>query len=289
MPRDRWIHGLTRDGGPAIHFVEHGSGEPVLLLHGFPDFWFMWRHQIPLLAQAGYRAIAVDMRGYNRSDAPDEIAAYDASHLAKDIIRVMDTLGISKAAIVGHDWGGVVAWHIAMNHPERITKLIVINAPHPKAYRRALMRSSQLLRSWYVLAFQIPRLPEMMLSASGMKWLRRIWRHAGARSGSVTDADMEKYTKSFSRKGKVRAALNYYRAAMRTMFTGSSQRFIEIPTLIIWGEKDKFLVSSLPAATRRWVPNLTIEKLAQYGHWPQLEAPEEVNALILQFLRAERT
>ena len=284
MSRDRWVHGLTRDGGPAIHFVEHGSGEPVVLLHGFPDFWYMWRHQIPLLAEGGYRAIAVDMRGYNRSDAPVEIDAYSTSHLANDVVRVMDTLGIEKAAIVGHDWGGVTAWHLVMNHPERITKLVVINAPHPKAYMHALLRTSQLFRSWYVFAFQVPRLPEMILEASGMRLLRRVWYHAAGGSGDVTDSDVKKYAKAFSRKGKIRAALNYYRAAIRSLFHTGARRIIAAPTLIIWGEKDKFLVSSLPEATRKWVPQLRIRKLARLGHWPQLEAPEEINALIVEFL-----
>jgi pimeloyl-ACP methyl ester carboxylesterase len=284
MPRDRWVHGLTRDGGPAIHFVEHGSGEPVLLLHGFPDFWFMWRHQLPLFAKAGYRAIALDLRGYNRSDAPPAISEYGSSHLVHDIERVMDTLKIDRATIVGHDWGGVVAWHFAASHPERVCKLVVINAPHPAAYMHSLLRSSQLLRSWYVFVFQIPRIPELLLTASHMKWLRRIWMHAARGAGTVTDVDVDKYAKAFSREGKVRAALNYYRAAMRSAFRRTRSARIKTPTLILWGGRDRFLVSSLPEATRRWVGNLTIHKLANYGHWPQLESPEEVNAVIVGFL-----
>lgn len=282
--RDRWVHGLTSDGGPAIHFVEHGSGEPVLLLHGFPDFWYMWRHQIPLFAKAGYRAIALDMRGYNRSDAPGEIAAYNSTHLANDVIRVLDTLGIEKAILVGHDWGGVVAWHFAMNHPGRISRLVVINAPHPKTYFSLLFKTSQLPRSWYVFAFQIPRLPEMILARSRMKLLRRIWKHAARNSGAVTDSDIEKYAKSFSREGKLRAAVNYYRAAGRSLLKPAGGRRIDIPTLIVWGEKDRYLVPALAEATRRWVPRLTIRKFAQYGHWPQLEGPGVVNAVILEFL-----
>lgn len=256
----------------------------MLLLHGFPDFWFMWRHQIPLFAKAGYRAIALDLRGYNRSDAPAAISEYGSSHLAHDVERVMDTLRIERAAIVGHDWGGVVAWHFAARHPERVSKLVVINAPHPAAYIRSLLRTSQLLRSWYVFAFQIPRIPELLLTASRMKWLRRIWHGAAGDAGTVTGADVDKYAKAFSREGKVRAAVNYYRAAMRSAFRRERSVRIKTPTLIIWGGRDKFLVSSLPEATRRWVRNLRIHRLANYGHWPQLESPEEVNAVIVGFL-----
>jgi pimeloyl-ACP methyl ester carboxylesterase len=196
----------------------------------------------------------------------------------------MDTLEIPSAAVVGHDWGGVIAWHFAAAHPERVSKLVVINAPHPAAYMHSLLRSSQLLRSWYVLAFQIPRIPELLLTASRMKWLRRIWHGAARGAGTVTDGDVEKYAKAFSKEGKVRAALNYYRAAVRSAFTRTRSTGIKTPTLIIWGGKDMFLVSSLPEATRRWVTNLKIHKLANYGHWPQLESPEEVNAVILEFL-----
>lgn len=285
--RDRWVHGLTRDGGPEIHFVEHGSGEPVLLLHGFPDFWYMWRHQIPVLAKAGYRAIALDMRGYNRSDAPTSPRQYRMPQLTRDVVRVMDALGIQKATVVGHDWGGIVAWSFAAEYPERLHKLVVINAPHPSAYRKAILRSSQLLRSWYVFAFQVPRVPEWLLARSRMRRLRRIWANAGGQSGNVTPTDVEKYEKAFSREGRIRATVNYYRAAAASFFDRAPGRAVTAPTLLIWGEQDPFLVSGIPEWTKRCVANLRIQKLAEAGHWPQLETPEQVNAAIVEFLAHE--
>jgi epoxide hydrolase 4 len=282
--RDRWIHGLTRDGGPEIHFVENGSGEPVLLLHGFPDFWYMWRYQIPYLAAKGFRVIALDLRGYNRSDAPRGVQSYAMEKLSGDVIRVMDALGILTAHMVGHDWGGVIAWHVAAHHPQRVRKLVVINAPHPAAYFRALARSSQLLRSWYLFAFQVPRLPEYFLSVGHFRLLKRVWARAGGESGNVSADNVGKYVKAFSKPGKLTAAVNYYRAALRSMLRRKKNGTVSVPTLLLWGEKDRFLVSALPELTSRYVPNLETRKLADFGHWPQLESPDTINAAISEFL-----
>lgn len=256
----------------------------MLLLHGFPDFWYMWRYQVTSLAKEGFRVIAIDMRGYNRSDAPTGVRHYATDILANDVVRVMNTLGILTAHVVGHDWGGVIAWNLAINHPERVRKLVVINAPHPKAYFRALSRSSQLLRSWYVLAFQIPRIPEFLLGFARLWVLRRIWLGAGGSSGNVRSKDVDKYVRAFSKPGKIGAAVNYYRAAWRSMLRARKRSVVTIPTLLLWGERDKYLVSSLPDLTRRWVPNLQTRKLADLGHWPQLESPDTINAAISEFL-----
>jgi pimeloyl-ACP methyl ester carboxylesterase len=282
--RNRWIHGLTRDDGAAIHFVEHGVGDPILLLHGFPDFWYMWRHQIPLLAGAGFRAIAVDLRGYNRSDAPPRVSDYTVDKLAHDVIRVLDTLSVQRAVIVGHDWGGIVAWHIAMNYPDRVLRLVVINAPHPQAYKRALVSSSQLLRSWYVFAVQLPFLPEFMLRRGKFRMLRRSWKNAARGSGTVTDSDVEKYVKAFSPHGKITAALNYYRAAVRTILKRNQRKAVAAPTLLIWGDRDPFLVRQIPDTIHKWVPHVEVRKVP-YSHWPQLEAPSLVTEIIAGFLR----
>ncbi len=284
LARDRYVHGLTRDGGPEIHFVEYGSGEPVLLLHGFPDFWYMWHHQITSLAASGHRVIAVDLRGYNRSDAPTGVSNYTIDKLSHDILRVMDSLGILTAHVVGHDWGGVIAWHVAINHPERVRKLVVINAPHPRTYLRALLTSSQALRSWYVAAVQIPRLPEMMLKRNNFRALRQVWRSAGGRSSNVTKDDISRYIKAFSRENRLPAALNYYRAFARSLFRPGKRGTVRASTLLLWGERDKFLVPSLATAAAKWVPDFRLQKFPSLGHWPQLEEPETVSAAIADFL-----
>lgn len=284
MPRDRWIHGLTRDGGPEIHYVEHGCGEPVVLLHGFPDFWYMWRHQIPALAAGGYRVIALDLRGYNRSDAPGGIGNYTIDKLSHDVVRVLDRLGIPTAHVVGHDWGGVIAWNLAIMHPERLRKLVVINAPHPSTYLRALLTTSQAIRSWYIVAFQVPRLPEIFLRRNNFAFLRKVWRSAARGSTNVNDADIERYVKAFRRDNRLTAALNYYRAFV-VLFRKEKARSVTAPTLLIWGERDRFLVPQLAQAARRCVPHIEIKRFPSARHWPQLEEPAEVSAVISEFLK----
>ena len=259
----------------------------MLLLHGFPDFWYMWRYQIPFLAAQGFRVIALDMRGYNRSDAPSGVPSYSIEKLSGDVIRVMDALGILTAHVIGHDWGGVIAWNLATHHPERVRKLVVINAPHPAAYFRALTSSSQLLRSWYLFAFQVPRIPEFFLAAGRFGVLRKVWARAGGESDSVSADNISKYVKAFSKPGKLTAAVNYYRAALRSMLSRRKSGTVSVPTLLLWGVKDRYLVSSLPELTSRYVPNLEIRKLADFGHWPQLESPDTINAAILEFLAHE--
>ena len=257
----------------------------MLLLHGFPDFWYVWRNQIPFLAKHGFRVIALDMRGYNRSDAPRGVSNYAADILCADVIRVMNALGILSAHVVGHDWGGVVAWNLAARHPERVRKLVVINAPHPGAYFRALTRSSQLLRSWYVFAFQLPLIPERLLGFARFRILRRVWAGEGGGSGNMTADDVEKHVKAFSKPGKLTAAINYYRAALRPVFRLGKSSMVSAPTLLLWGMKDRYLVPILPELTLKWVPRLRIRKLDNLGHWPQLESPDTVNAAIAEFLR----
>ncbi len=286
MARERWIHGLTRDGGPEIHFVEHGSGEPLVLLHGFPDFWYMWRHQIPALASSGFRVIALDLRGYNRSAAPIGVRNYTVDKLSNDVIRVLDTLGILTAHVAGHDWGGVIAWDLAMRHPERLRKLVVMNAPHPATYTRALITSAQALKSWYVAAFQVPLLPELLLKRRNMAALQRVWRGAGGGSQSVTESDLSKYVKTFSREYRLTAALNYYRAFLFSAHRPEKVTPVSAETLILWGARDKYLVPQLADAALRHVPNLRVQRFDALGHWPQLEDPAAVNSAIVKFLAA---
>ncbi len=268
--------------GIRLHCVEQGTGPSVVLLHGFPDYWRSWRHQIPALTQAGYRAIALDLRGYNLSDRPQGVAAYRLDTLAADVAAFICHLGDGPVTVIGHDWGGVVAWQLAMHHSESLRSLIVLNAPHPAAYYRELKRlSSQWLRSWYAMLFQIPWLPEATLSACHFALLKQALRQGPADS----DEELERYLAVFSTPGALTAALNYYRAALR--YRSAAPQPVHCPTLLLWGEQDPFLVPRLADELQPWVPHLEVKKLPAAGHWLQLTHPEQVNNHILAFLRQE--
>jgi epoxide hydrolase 4 len=256
----------------------------ALLLHGFPETWYSWRHQIPQLVQAGYRVVAMDQRGYNLSEKPWGIEAYRTAHLVSDVREMIWTLGYERATIVGHDWGGVVAWRLAMAHPEAVEKLVVMNAPHPGAYARALRAGwEQRLKSWYVFFFQIPRLPEALLSFSPQATARLFFQRTAVRQGAFSDADLEVMATALAQPGAMGAMINWYRAAVRYP-TGRPARVIDTPTLLLWAEDDVALDKSLTDNLEDWVSNLDIHYIPNCGHWVQNEAPDEVNHRLLAFL-----
>lgn len=283
-------------GGIRLHWVEAGAGEPVVLLHGFPDFWYGWRHQIPALEGAGYRAVAPDLRGYNASDKPEGVDAYRLDRVAGDVLGLLDELGAERAAVVGHDWGGVVGWWLAAYHPERVRRLVAINAPHPLAMRRELRRPGQLLRSWYILLFQVPGLAERLFRAFDYELVERQMRRDIRRRDVIHDTDFVKYAEALSRPGALRAMLNYYRAGfreeVRRLLPWGRRRLppraeewkVGVPTLVIWGERDPYLGQGLLRDVERWVPDLLVERIAHAGHWVQVEAWERVNRVLLWFL-----
>src|SRR5512143_2764172 len=205
---------LISSNGIRLHVAQAGpkDGPLVILLHGFPEFWYGWRHQIPYLAQAGYRVWAPDQRGYNLSDKPHGIAAYSLDRLAADAVGLIDAAGCERACLVGHDWGGGVAWWAAASYPERIERLVIINAPHGSVFRRAVQRNPiQMLRSWYFLFFQIPWLPEAF-----WRWsIRRPMQGRMTRNGVFFDGDPELYRRAWSQPGALTAMINWYRAALR--------------------------------------------------------------------------
>ena len=272
-----------------LHVEELGHGEPVVLLHGFPEFSYCWRHQVPVLSAAGFRAIAPDLRGYNLSDRPKGIGNYRANELVADIASLICKLPGGKAHVVGHDWGGVLAWRLAALHPELVHKLVVLNAPHPAAYRRILGRNPrQWLRSWYVLFFQLPWLPELILRSREFALLERTWKKDPVTQGAYSDADIAKYKEALRRPGALTAAINYYRAALRWPgdLYGQPQS-VSAPTLLIWGEQDRYLGSDLTEKLETWVPDLRVERIPGASHWVQNDVPEIVNRLLIGFL-AER-
>jgi pimeloyl-ACP methyl ester carboxylesterase len=278
-------------GDMRLHYVEAGEGPLVLLLHGFPQFWYEWRHQIPALVEAGFRVVAPDMRGYNLSDKPPGVGAYRVQVLARDVERLILACGEQTAAVVGHDWGAIVAWFAAMRYPERVGRLAILNVPHPARFSDGLLSPQQLLRSSYVFFFQIPWLPEEVIRAGNFTLLRSVLRRDPVRPGALTVEDIERYVEAMARPGVLTATLNYYRALLR--HPRESQALlerIEAPVLVIWGEKDRALSRWLADPPLPWVPNLLrVERLPEASHWVAEDRPREVNALLLDFLRSPLT
>ena len=278
-------------GDMRLHYVEAGEGPLVLLLHGFPQFWYEWRHQIPALVEAGFRVVAPDMRGYNLSDKPPGVGAYRVQVLARDVERLILACGEQTAAVVGHDWGAIVAWFAAMRYPERVGRLAILNVPHPARFLDGLLSPQQLLRSSYVFFFQIPWLPEEVIRAGNFTLLRSVLRRDPVRPGALTAEDIERYTEAMARPGVLTATLNYYRALLRyPRGTQALLEKIEAPVLVIWGEKDRALSRWLADPPLLWVPNLMrVERLPEASHWVAEDRPREVNALLLDFLRSPLT
>ena len=177
-----------------FHYVEAGEGPLVVLLHGFPEFWLSWRHQIPALVAAGYRVIAPDMRGYNLTDSPSRVSQYKIEVLASDVVALIKHAGEQKAHVVGHDWGAAVAWQVAMRYPEIINQLAILNVPHPRAFQKGIRRPSQLIKSWYMFFFQIPLFPELLLSRRYRKVMRKIANKHYVNQGKLSDSDIEAYS-----------------------------------------------------------------------------------------------
>jgi epoxide hydrolase 4 len=275
-------------GDVRLHYVEAGEGPLVLLLHGFPQFWYQWRQQIPALVEAGFRVVAPDMRGYNLSDKPPELRAYRVELLAPDVERLILACGEGTAALVGHDWGAIAAWIAAMRHPERVEKLAILNVPHPARSLDGLLSPMQLLRSSYMFFFQIPWLPEEVIRAGDFALLRSVLGRDPVRPGALTAEDIERYIEAIAQPGALTATINDYRALLR--YPGQTRallRMVEAPVLVIWGEKDRFLSRRLAEPPHLWVPNLVrVKRLPDASHWVAEDHPLEVNTLLLDFLRS---
>ena len=271
-----------------LHYVEAGDGPLVVLLHGFPEFWFAWRFQIPALAEAGFRVVAPDMRGYNLSSRPPDVAAYDTDRLARDVVDLLRERGADRALLAGHDWGAAVAWATAMNHSEAVERLAVLNVPHPARMAQGLRRPRQLAKSWYMFFFQLPWLPERVVRARRWWFFRYAFEH-DARPGAFTPEDIDRYVEAWSRPGAVTAMINYYRAAFRQTPGRLEGRIrpIHSPTLVIWGDRDRYLGADLAEPDRADVPNLeAVVRLPNASHWVYHDEPERVSQLMVDFFSA---
>jgi pimeloyl-ACP methyl ester carboxylesterase len=276
-------------GDVRLHYVEAGKGPLVLLLHGFPEFWYGWHNQIPALAAAGFRVVAPDLRGYNLSDKPDGVGAYDADKLATDVRDLVRERGADRALIAGHDWGAIVAWWVAMRHPDVVERLAILNVPHPRRMMEGLRSPAQLRRSWYIFFFQLPFVPERLLGARGAQGLRQALVR-GANPGSFSDADLDRYVEAWERPGAITAMLNWYRAAIRRSPRRTLQRLrpIAAPTVVIWGEQDVALGAELAEPRAEDVPGLeAVVRLPHASHFVQHDDPERVNAVLTAFFRGE--
>jgi epoxide hydrolase 4 len=282
-----WTHGEAVVGGVRLHYVEAGEGPLVLLLHGFPEFWYSWRHQIPALAEAGFHVVAPDLRGYNLSDKPEGVESYRIERLVEDAAGLVHHFGARRAAIVGHDWGGIVAWFCGMLQPRIVERLVILNAPHPAAYERELFRSTQGLRSWYAGFFQLPILPETALRARDFAAVEHVLRTEPVRRDAFSDDDIRLYKEALAQPGALNATVNYYRAALRyrPALSPEDEHRIEAPTMLVWGERDPYLVESLTRNLEHWVPRIRVERLHDVSHWVQVDAPVRVNQLLLDFLQ----
>ncbi|WP_135304274.1 alpha/beta fold hydrolase [Haloarcula amylovorans] len=281
-----WAHDTVETNGVELHVVTAGpeDGELVVLLHGFPEFWYAWHHQIRTLAEAGYRVVAPDMRGYNCSEKPDGVDSYHIDELVSDVAGLVRAVDRESAHVVGHDWGGLVAWQTAIDRPGIVDRLAVLNAPHPARYEELLRRSpTQIAKSWYAFFFQVPRLPEWSLRRGDFAVVKRMLREKPIRPDAFTETDIERYETALGRPGALTAAIDYYRALFRrnarlTLTQGGlGDTSIEVPTLLVWGERDEMLDVRLTEGLDEWVADLRVERLPNASHWVQFDAPARVS------------
>jgi pimeloyl-ACP methyl ester carboxylesterase len=268
--------------GVSLHCLVEGEGPLVVLLHGFPETSHAWHKQIPALAKH-FRVVAPDLRGYGGSDKPKGISAYRTSVLADDIVALIRAFGAERAHIVGHDWGGGVAWTVAIEHPEAVDRLVALNCPHPAVMVRALRSNlGQIRKSWYMFVFQIPWLPEWTFLRDNAQTLKDVLRRSAKGPDTFSDADLDEYARAFSAPGAATAAINYYRAAARSKVPSGK---IKAPTLIIWGEDDIALGIELTRGMEGLFEHQPrVEYLPDTSHWVMEERPEIVNRLLLEFL-----
>jgi epoxide hydrolase 4 len=275
--------GYAEIGDQRLHYVEAGDGPLIVLLHGFPEFWFGWRAQIEPLAAAGFRVVAPDMRGYNLSSKPDGVGAYDTDRLAADVQGLIRERGADSALLVGHDWGGTVAWATAMNHPEVVNRLAILNAAHPRMLSQGLHHPGQLRKSWYFFFFDLPELPEAVVRADHWHFFRHFLRDAHP---AFTPEELDRYVEAWSQPGAITAMINYYRSSVRTSpkHAEAALRPIAAPTLVIWGQRDRYLGEDLAEPDRDDVPNLDrVERLADASHWVHHDEAERVTQLLTDF------
>lgn len=272
---------------------EAGEGDHLALcLHGFPESRFSWRHQLPLLAEMGYRAWAPDLRGYGETEPkPKDVRSYLIDRLMEDVAALIDASGAKKVTLIGHDWGAGLAWTFAANAPGPLERLVIMNVPHPAVMAAHLAKGNwaQLRKSWYMFFFQLPGIPERAMTANDARAIRGAFYDMAVDKTHFTPDVLDRYARDAQRPGAMTGMINWYRAAfrLRGKLAGPWPR-IEIPTLIVWGEEDAALGVELLDGTDQHVSDLTVERLPGVSHWVQQEAPEKVNAILTRWLPPAR-
>lgn len=281
--QEPWQHQYITSNGIKLHYVTQGDGPLMLMLHGFPEFWYSWRHQIREFAK-DYKVVALDLRGYNDSDKPSALSAYRVSELMLDVAGVIKGLGYQSCTLVGHDWGGAIAWSFAYNYPELLERLIVLNIPHPAKFAEGLKTPQQLLKSWYIFFFQIPWLPELLIQSGDYQFISDAFTKMAVNPSVFTPKDLEAYKDAVAKRGALTGMLNYYRNIFQSLGQGQSWEILKIRTLMIWGEQDTALGKELTYGTQEYVQDLTIRYISDSSHWVQQEQPDLVNQYIREFL-----
>jgi len=257
-----------------LNVIIEGDGPDVILLHGFPDSSQVWRYQIPALVQAGYRVIAPDLRGCGDTDAPVGKANYSIDVLIKDVTGMMDHLGIRQARMVGHDWGAILGWFVAIEHPERVERYVAMSVGHPTSYKKGGIE--QKLRSWYAVAFQFPYITEAMTKSFNWLLLRVLTKN---------HPEAGRWIEEKSRPGRLTAGINWYRANIIRMLFGST-RHAKVPVLGMWSTGDYFLSERQMKLSTLYVDSSwRYERIENSSHWIQLDAPERLNTLLIEYLK----
>jgi len=272
--------------GVDLHVVTAGepSNPMVVLLHGFPDFWYGWRHQIPALVDAGYYVVVPDQRGYNLSEKPRPLDAYRMRELSGDVAELIEAENRDDAHVVGHDWGAAVAWDLALRHPSRVDHLGIVNVPHPSVMRRTIMTNPrQLVRSWYMFFFQLPVVPEAVLGRDDARGVLDVLA-GSANPGAFTDDELAHYRDAWRRQGAIRGAVNWYRALVRRR-DDPPRETVEAPTLVVWGDEDVALLPGMASESVGYCTDGHLERVPWASHWVHDEEPERVNDALVGHLK----
>lgn len=297
MPEAKFESQFADVNGVRLHYISVGQGKLILFVHGFPEFWGEWENQLGEFGQ-DYQAVALDMRGYNLSSKPEDVAAYHAGHLVDDLRALAEHLGHKKFMLVAHDWGGAVAWSAAMRYPQCVEKLIIINSPHPAVFARELLSNpDQQAASQYMLLFRSAK-AEKILSEDNYARLLDMVTQFGSK-WEMTQAVRLKYIQAWSQPGALTGGLNYYRASPLYPPTSAEDvakinsilnlpqdmLAVKVPTLVIWGEQDRALLTGNLDGLAQYVADLTVKRIPEGSHWVSHEQPDQVNALIREFLK----
>ncbi len=278
---------MQEANGLQFELAECGGGDRLALcLHGFPELNYSWRFLMPALAVKGWRVWAPNLRGYGASSKPEGVRAYALDHLTDDVAALIDASGAKEVMLIAHDWGAIIAWTFAIRKLRPLTHLVIMNVPHPNVGAREIRKWRQLWRSWYIFFFQMPKLPEALLRRKGARGIKGAFYKMAIDKGRFPREVLDIYAKAALRPGALTAMINYYRALLRhgnSVDVGDGR--IDVPTLMIWGEEDTALNIHCTEGTEEWVLDFTLHRLPDVSHWVQQEAPEKVNAILVDWLK----